>query len=268
MTTEELNKLKSIELEILLMFDNYCKDKGLKYYLIGGALLGSARYGGFIPWDDDIDVAMPRDDYEKLKLLWCENGVDGYFLQHENSDSKFARCIMKVRKNNTEILEERTRNVKMHQGIYIDVFPMDYVSCYDEKKLSKRAGKIRRYMTLRTIKSGYDGNYKLIKNIIRLGMFWLPVRVIDKKIYRLCTCENGGDRKYIILFLHNYNWDRQIHEADVFGEGSICLLEGKAFVAPRDTKAFLKKVFGGDYMNDPPEEQKKNPHKYVSVKFN
>ena len=268
MTTEELKRLKSTELEILLDFDRYCKEHNLKYYLIGGALLGSSRYGGFIPWDDDIDVGMPREDYEQLKKIWRDDKLEGYFLQHEISDPKFARCIMKLRKDNTVISEKSTSGVKMHHGIYIDIFPIDYVSDNYPKRLERRAKAIRRLMTLRTIKSGYNGNYKKIKNLIRLGIFWLPASSIDRKIFKLCTLENSGTRDYAILYLHNYNWDRQIHKSEVFGEGTECLFENHKFCAPQNINAFLTTVFGEDYMSEPPKSKRKNPHSYTFVKFN
>lgn len=267
MTNEKLDQLKKIELQILRAFDQYCKEHHFQYYLIGGALLGSARYGGFIPWDDDIDVAMPREDYEKLKAVWQTDSIDGYFLQSGETDPNFARCIMKLRKNNTEIIEKITAGINMHHGIYIDIFPIDYVSDNSEKKLERRAQVIRRLMTLRTIKSGYRGNYQKTKRLIKWGIFWLPSKVIDKKIYRLCTLENNGDRQYAILYLHNYNWEKQIHRSEIFESGGECSFEGYCFSAPCNVEAFLSKVFGSDYMLEPPADKRKNPHNYISVRF-
>ena len=266
-TIEELKHLKKVELDILLMFDQYCNKYSLQYYLIGGALLGAARYGGFIPWDDDIDVAMPREDYEKLKQIWRNDGKDGYFLQHEGSDPNFARCIMKLRKNDTEIIEKTTAGIHMHHGIYIDIFPIDYVSDNCEKKLARRAKSIRHLMTLCAIKSGYKGNYQGLKKIIRGCIFWWSKAAIEKRIYNLCVKENQGTRAYSILYLHNYSWEKQIHKSEVFGMGVKCMFEGGEFFAPTDTDAFLNKVFGIDYMQDPPEEKRRNPHKYLSVRF-
>lgn len=267
MNKEELKELQQTELSILTAFDAYCKKHNLKYYLIGGALLGAARYKGFIPWDDDIDVAMPREDYEELKQLWQKDNIKGHFLQNEDSDPNFARCIMKVRKENTQIVEKNSAHIQMHQGIYIDIFPIDYVQSDNLKKINRRAKTIRRFMTLRAIKSGYKGNHHKIKNIIRCLIFWLPKKVIDKRIYRLCTLENSKDKKYAILYLHNYNWQKQMHKIEVFGEGSLCDFEGLKFNAPSDMNAFLTKVFGEKYMQEPPKEKQKNPHNYISVKF-
>lgn len=88
MEQSTLKKLQQTELRILLYFDRYCKDHNLQYYLIGGALLGAARYHGFIPWDDDVDVAMPREDYEKLKVFYSS---DKHFLQNSDTDLLYTK---------------------------------------------------------------------------------------------------------------------------------------------------------------------------------
>ena len=264
MNTIDLKKLQQTELEVLKHFHQYCTENGLRYYLIGGALLGAARYGGFIPWDDDIDVTMPREDYERLKKMYDSSE---YFLQNTDSEAKFARCIMKLRKNGTHIVERCCQHVKMHDGVYIDIFPIDYVAHNSPAILNKRAKEIRRWWTLRTIKSGYYGNHMILKTLIRWGIFWLPASAIDKKIDKLCTLENGGERNYAILFLHNYWWEKQIHEPHVFGDGTVCSFEGEQFIAPSDMHAFLSRVFGEDYMKEPPVEKQKRPHRYVSLSY-
>jgi len=266
MIADSLKKLQAVELEMLHIFDLYCKKHNLKYYLIGGALLGAVRYGGFIPWDDDIDVAMPREDYDKLKLIWKDSMVPGYYLQSFETDVNFARCIMKLRKNNTEIIEKTTVGIKMHHGIYIDIFPIDYVNDLSNK-IARRAKKIRLLMSLRAIKSGYGGKYKSIKRLIRICIHGISEEKIENSIYNLCTKENSGNQQYAILYLHNYNWKKQTHKKTVFDKGNICTFEGSLFSAPANIDEFLSKVFGGDYLQEPPEDKKKNPHNYISVRF-
>lgn len=269
MEKKDLNQLQQTELSILISFDEYCKKHNLKYYLVGGALLGAARYKGFIPWDDDIDVAMPRLDYEKLKECWKADEIEGCFLQNGETDKNFSRCIQKIRKNNTEIIEGLSSNVKMNNGIYIDIFPVDFVVSDDEKIIGKKAATIRKLMSFRAIRGGYIGGgiKSLIKRIIKAMTFFISPESIDKSIDRLCVLENDKETNYAILYLHNYEWKKQIHEKDVFGEGGICEFEGYSFSAPKDMNAFLKKVFGEDYMNEPPKEKQNNPHNYVSVCF-
>ncbi len=260
----ELEQLQKTELGILSDFDAYCQENGMRYYLIGGALLGAARYQGMIPWDDDIDVAMPREDYERLKL---EFHSDKYFLQNAESDPLFARCIQKIRLNGTRIIEFATQDILIHQGIYIDIFPIDYLDTNDARIVAPLHKRICRLMSLRTIKSGYKtSRYVLIKRLIAL-LCPLSARKIDKRIERLCTVNNRKNRKYAILWLHNYNWDKQIHPIQVFGAGSVCQLGKHQYMAPADMHSFLARVFGEDYMKEPPAEKQRNPHQYLGVTF-
>lgn len=264
-----LKKLQQTELQILIYFDKYCKANNLNYYLIGGALLGSARYHGFIPWDDDIDVAMPRGDYEKLKIIWNESPCSDYFLQSSTSDPNFARCIMKLRKNGTKIVESTSRSIEMNNGIYIDIFPIDFLPEFDFKTIDKRANKIRKLMSFRAIKTGYiNNNHRIIKKIIKYITFFISNEVVDGKIEALCERENNGERKYAVLFLHNYYWTKQLHSFDVFGKGSVCEFEGYEFIAPAKKEEFLTRVFGEKYLIEPPVNKRVSPHSYTSIIFN
>ena len=268
MLEEELKTLQRVALDILVEFDLFCKRNGLQYYLIGGALLGAARYGDFIPWDDDIDIAMPRKDYEQLQEIWKNESAGQYFLQSGKNDPKFSRCILKLRLNNTRIVEYSSQGIDMHEGIYIDIFPIDYVSIEPGKRLALRAFLIRKLMSARAIKNGYKtGKFVIAKRLIMCLMVVIGNDAIDNAIYRLCTYDNQKKCKYAILYLHNYPWERQIHPIEIFGEGCPCEFAGRQFVAPTDTNNFLTTVFGSDYMQEPPKEKQTPPHKYILIQF-
>ena len=121
----ELRELQLSELEILREYIRICDDNGLRYFIQAGTLLGAVRHEGFIPWDDDIDLSMPREDYDRLAQL-CQKELDSrFFFQNSYSDSNFPFCFSKIRKNGTEVYEESMKNVKMHKGRFIDIFPLD-----------------------------------------------------------------------------------------------------------------------------------------------
>lgn len=269
MNSDELRRLQLTELELLIDFDNYCKKHGLKYYLIGGALLGAERYNHFIPWDDDIDVAMPREDYELFQQIWKKDAMTKYFLQSSKTDPLFARGILKLRIKGTHIIEESCKNIKfLNDGIYIDIFPIDFVDENKGKKMEMKGKKIRFLATMKTIKSGYDNKrFRYIKKIISIFLKLVPTSYLDNKLEKICTEENSKKRKYAVLFLHNYGWKKQIHLASIFEEGSTCIFEGHIFCAPKNKEAFLLKVFGSDYLVESPKELQKQPHKYIEIKF-
>ena len=266
MNDTELRKLQLAELSILIDFAQFCKNHNLKYYLIGGALLGAVRYQGFIPWDDDIDVAMPREDYERLKLIYKSS--DTYFLQNSDTDPCFSRCIQKIRLNHTKAVERLSEGISMHHGIYIDIFPIDYLERVQNWKIASRARTIRFYMSLRAIKGGYLGEkHRRLKMAVN-RFCPLSTCIIDRRLDALCTQENKRQRNYAILWLHNYSWKHQLHSVDIFGEGSACVFEEKTFVAPSDTHRFLSNVFGCDYREEPPLPKRKNSHDFVYLEFN
>lgn len=268
MQKDTLRNLQLAELQILIDFHEFCKQHGLQYYLIGGALLGAIRYQGFIPWDDDIDVAMPRDDYERLQEIWVAESPKGYFLQSGKTDVQFSRCILKIRKDGTHLTERTSRNVPMHDGIYIDIFPIDYLDTVNRQRIALRAKTIRALMSLRAIKNGYEnGRYTYSKRLIKGIITPVKNESIDSLIEKLCKQENHCNRNMAILFLHNYSWNRQLHHVATLGKNGSCLFEGHTFSAPEKPTVFLTTVFGEDYMQEPTADKQIQPHQYVSVVF-
>jgi lipopolysaccharide cholinephosphotransferase len=121
-----LRKAQLIMLDMLIEFDAICKKHQLQYWLDSGTLLGAVRHQGFIPWDDDIDLSMPVEDYNKfLKIAQAELSGD-IFLQTSETDTDFKFDYIKLRSNKARIIElhEKDKQVNYHQGVFIDIFPM------------------------------------------------------------------------------------------------------------------------------------------------
>ena len=135
MTEVDLKTLQNIELEILDEFIRVCEKNQLTYFLIGGSCIGAVRHHGFIPWDDDIDVGMPREDYEKLVEIAADELNPEYFFQNYHSEKNCGLIFGKIRKNNTILSENYSYHIHMHQGVWIDIFPYDQIG--DKPELSK-----------------------------------------------------------------------------------------------------------------------------------
>ena len=117
-------KLWKNEQEILDVVHEVCVSNRLKYSLAYGTLLGAVRHGGFIPWDDDIDILMPREDYTKLLEIWSEIAPEDYILQEPYSSSDITNNFVKIRKNHTTFMQtEAEKKCKYHKGIFIDITP-------------------------------------------------------------------------------------------------------------------------------------------------
>lgn len=133
---DKLRIIQQIEYEILKKLDKICSVNNIEYFLIGGTALGAKRHGGFIPWDDDIDVGMTRDNYNKFINLEEKEFGDDILLQTPYNDGPSPFPYAKLRRKNTKFVEYCNRNIKMKQGIYIDIFPYDNIP--DNEFLRKR----------------------------------------------------------------------------------------------------------------------------------
>ena len=127
MSNNNLRTLQLIELKILLEIKRVCETNNIKYFLIGGTLLGAVRHNGFIPWDDDIDIGMMRDEYKRFLEVFPLSKGDEYTLETTETDSGHAYLYGKVRLSGTTFQEERNKNVLENQGIWVDVFPFDNI---------------------------------------------------------------------------------------------------------------------------------------------
>ena len=127
--TTEVKSLWRIELDLLEIFIGICKKHNLRYMAFGGTLLGAVRHHGFIPWDDDIDICMFREDYDKFLKIAATELPDGIFLQTPVSDPEYLFGFTKLRNSNTAALENYLikKHFCINQGIFIDIFPLDYL---------------------------------------------------------------------------------------------------------------------------------------------
>lgn len=113
------------ELEILLIISDFCKQHDIKWFLEGGSALGAARHSGFIPWDDDVDIAMVREDYDRFCRLAHDGLPKGYSLHTSRDSAGFAALFVKVYKDGTRFENLESREAGLDQGIFVDVFPYD-----------------------------------------------------------------------------------------------------------------------------------------------
>ena len=124
---DKLRTLQLTQLEMLKIFDGFCREYGLHYSLYAGTLLGAVRHRGFIPWDDDLDVCMARNEYDRFVALWQETPYSGYILQNKETTPAFSQSFTKLRKDHTTFLQSKEEAGAYHTGIFIDIFPIDRV---------------------------------------------------------------------------------------------------------------------------------------------
>lgn len=255
---KEMRQLQLEELDILLEFRRLCEKYDLTYYLVAGTLLGAVRHQGFIPWDDDVDVAMPRSDFNRLEKICVTDLNKQYFYQSEKTEKGFFFCFSKIRKRNSAYFESELKNVAMRQGCYIDIFPLD--NCFESPILAKGWFKLVEVLecALRTrmgaeFKCAYKKKmmrilYRVaclfpaeVLLAVRRGLLW-TMRHLSTG-YRLCTI--GG--------AHDY--PRETYLAEWLSPPQKIQFEGHLFSAPGNWKAVLANMYG-DYMTPPPDKDR------------
>ncbi len=269
---ETIRSLKMLELEILKHVDRICQKHGLTYYLVKGSLLGAIRHKGFIPWDDDIDIAMYREDYNKLTQIVLADKNEKYFLQNMETDTNYSRYITKIRVNGTLFLEQRVQNLKMHHGVFIDIFPLDKIKSKNSWTLKIRVGLASILLRINEIRTGLTNastqfktsRNKRIKNI--LSFLPLSSRFFNRMIDKLYGFSNNSNSaKYATSFACRYGWRKETFPNEVYGEGTKLVFEGQYFNAPEQWDVILKRLYGNNYMDIPPKGKQLSGHHLVKV---
>jgi len=249
------------QLALLEIFNQLCKDNNLVYYLFAGTLLGAVRHKGFIPWDPDLDVAMPRKDYETFLKLYSKNQQENaaYFVGTHMTQKDHYSPHAVLYLNRTKILWERPnyeRKYKSHEGVYIDIFPLD--NGPDDLKLQrKQSNMIAFYKKILYWKAGqyyHDGFfYKSAKSLIRFCLFLLPLRLVHWMMNKEMSRYNGKTTNYIIDGGTSYTYEKTILPKDIYGIPVLLEFEGKMFFSPCKFNDYLRRYYG-DFMSFPSEK--------------
>lgn len=197
--TSEMKKLWSVQLDLLKKFDEVCKKHKLKYFAIGGTLLGAVRHSGYIPWDDDIDLGMMRNDYDRLIEVAETEFNHPYFLQSAYSDIDYANLHIKLRNSDTLCATKYDFEFKYNKGVFIDIFPLDRIPDLENDRISFVA-ETKKYQRILNvgIRKFYRIGEEIIsetekneimdylkKYLLRKFMLSLKQRVQNSKIQRL-----------------------------------------------------------------------------------
>lgn len=250
---ENLQQLQKTELEILLEFKRICDKYHLTYYLVAGTLLGAVRHQGFIPWDDDVDVAMFRKDFEKFQQICKHELSPEYFLQTRENDKQYFMQIVKIRKHNTFVCETELEHLDFHKGVYIDIFILDKLPKH--KFLVKWAFKFQYLLTdAIKIQSGIPIQYTGKNPLLRFIFFGVSKQNL-KLLYAMQDSFINILNRYLQGFHYGTLAGRHGYPAEVYKrewlEATTELsFEGYHFLAPAQWDAVLSNMYG-DYRKVP-----------------
>lgn len=265
-TPETLRKLQLKELDTLVYFKEFCDKNNLLFYLCGGCCIGSLRTGGFIPWDDDIDILMPRDDYEKLYKLWDND-------KHERF--KLLRTDEKIFTGNifTTIVDTETTCVKANQahldipfGIMMDIFPIDGCPKGKFKRTMQKLNAMIYSLFLAQIVPENHGGIMALGSKFLLSIVRSPKarekkwRNAERRMskYKIADCE------YITELCEGVHSMQPEYPKEWFASAVYREFEGLQMPIPVGYDPYLKKAFG-DYMKLPPEDKQKPHHDMILV---
>ncbi len=257
-----LQAVHNVQLELLKEFNRVCKENNLKYMAIHGTLLGAIRHHGFIPWDDDVDIAMPRKDYDKLLTLGDEAFAEGFFLQTpRNNYGCFYGGYSKLRRNGTAALEPQNCRNSCHQGIWIDIMPMD--NCPESKNsqriVQKRLNRLQRIV--------YAKAYALPQYVpkdvpgSKVSLYYLLAKCTRRRwllqqIDRICRSQSVSSLRGILACYYGNFQNKNIWPAEAVKEVIEMPFEDMMLPVPIGWEEILCSRYGDDYMSLPPMEKR------------
>ncbi len=256
LTGEQLRKLQMIELEMLEEVDRICKKCNIHYNIIAGTLLGAVRHGGFIPWDDDADVALLRTEYERFRMA-CKTELDTtrYEFQDHRNTKGYRWGYGKLRRKDTMFLREYQEHMPYFQGVFIDIFPLDAVP----DNYCLRTLKNFECFCVRKILWSKIGK-RSDKNPIKRKMFKILDKIPEERIfsYYRHMVKNASRKKTrmvrILTFpAPNSEWG---YLRCWYENSADTVFEGKIFQGIKDYDSYLSFKFG-EYMKMPPVENRK-----------
>ena len=268
--TEDLKMVQKTEVEILEEIIRVCKENNLTYFTYGGTTLGTIRHHGFIPWDDDIDLGMMRDDFERFLEIAPQKLRKGYYLQHFKIDNNTPTYFAKVRKDGTLFVEDNNKHLNIHKGIFVDIMPFDFIPDTDKEMINHNR-KITRLMSIYGSKSTFvatserNKTKKVLKDIARKILHVLLIPISKKYLY---------EKLDIAMRKYNSSPTKRVGASGLktssFFYDDLFPLQPMTFedvtvMAPHNPDAILSIEYG-DYMKLPPIE-KRYTHAPIILKY-
>ncbi len=256
----KLEELKSIQLDILSKLHEFCQSRNLTYFLAGGTLIGAVRHKGYIPWDDDIDVLMPRKDYDKLTEIFNKENKDFKIFTSFNNKN-YNLPFAKLCNVNTVLQEKSGVYNKKDFYINIDIFPYDFLP--EDKdvrlKLFKKINFYRNALDVKNIKISKTRSFKrnFLLVLLKICVCFYNKHYLAQKIEKLISYQKEETSECACLV--GVYKEKEIMKKEVFKEVVPAKFENYEFYIPKDYNSYLSSLYG-DYLKLPPKEKQVSHH--------
>lgn len=256
-----MNPIQEKVFQLLKLFIEICNKLQLKYFLVCGSTLGAVKYKGFIPWDDDVDVALFREDYE----FFCKEAPKllpkQFFLQNYHSDPAFPAIYSKLRDSTTTCIEESVENLHINHGISLDIFPLDGypINKNEQRRLEIRKKWLAIKLSIPCIRPE-PWKEAIVKPLRFLGFG----RHTEQTAEAYTELVSAWPVQSSNVIANHGNWQGclEYHKKDVYGNGSYGTFEGLTVRLPEDCDAYLRQKYGC-YLQELPADKRKSHHIYL-----
>lgn len=261
-----LNEIKQIEFRLLKEIHTICMQEKLRYSLCGGTLLGAVRHGGFIPWDDDVDIFMPRPDYEKL-IQYCQTHEVPFRLVCSKTDKHYGYLFAKVADRETFITDTNCNLSGIDMGVYVDIFPIDGLG--DTWQEAQRRFKARALSRELLVAANWKHFFRSKSRAwyyepIRFAFFLMSRLVRPEKmiarIERYYAKKDFETAAYVACVCGVYR-AKEIGLREEYTQYIDIPFEDGSFKAIKTYHSYLSRIYG-DYMQMPPTEQRTAHHTF------
>lgn len=269
MVDERIRKVQLRQLEIMKSVHRLCTENNIRYTLLGGSLLGAVRHHGFIPWDDDLDIGLTRPEYDKLTRLLKEKPMEGCFFQSYETEPHFNQPFSKLRLNGTLYSETITRDIDIHQGIFIDIFPLDEIPSPGDWKTEMRRMLAKSITFAIWRKEGCTvkrTGWKQMERVLSAFIGLLPKSRLVSIQNRLVIRSHPQWHYWASMFSSNYSTS-QVYFTDEEMENLILVdFEDTQLYVPAAYDRVLSTMFR-NYMQLPPENKQNSGHDVVEIRY-
>ena len=258
----DIREIQQMELGIMEYIHEVCQKIGVKYFLAYGSLIGAVRHKGFIPWDDDMDICMLREDYEKLQDYLIANPDERYEVMSYKNNLNYVYPFMKVQDNHTYLLEEDVR-IDSNMGIYVDIFPVDGYE--DDVEFKNKMTKLikKRQLSCYTFK-GITNTKSVLNSLLRyvsvIIFYFTNTNKYVAQIEELAKSRKVSDYEQVDYLIYK-DMNKPVWRREWLEQVTTGIFEGKEFTIPKNYHEILTSDYG-DYMQLPPVEQRVSHHDF------